>query len=89
MSTTVTPVVVTLPSAVNYTVAPVRQVSLTTLTIQRIVDLQGAQKVVAFVKEIPGAIVLWSGAAYVAAGDWTQAAAQARLIAIVSGTATN
>lgn len=74
-----TPVVLNLQ-----TPAVVQQaVSVNTLTIERIVDLPSQKIVRAFVREVPQPIVLWSGADYDAAGDWTQAQANAQIIAKV------
>lgn len=82
-----TSVTVSLGSTpVTYTVSPARTAEITTLTILRIVDLQGQKKVVVFTQEIPNPITIWSGASYDAVGDWTQAAAELQLIGIVNGT---
>jgi hypothetical protein len=48
-----------------------KKVTLTKLTIQRMVDLPNQKKVVCFVKEIPTPIVLWEGATYDSIGQWT------------------
>jgi hypothetical protein len=82
-----TPITVTLPSTVTYTIAPVKTTTLTTLTITRIADTQSNQSVIAFVNEIPGPVTLWAGQDYINIGNWTQAQAEAQLIAVVSGTA--
>jgi len=73
-----------LGKTVTYQVAPAQTATVSTLTIMRIVDLQQKQEVIAFVKEINTPITLWKGPAYVAVGDWTQAEAEAELIAIVT-----
>ena len=83
-----TSIIVTLTSTASYTAVPAITLSLKTLTILKISDCQGQQKVVANVKELPHPIVLWSGSSYVSIGDWTQAQAEAQLISIISGSAS-
>lgn len=73
-------VTITLPNPVVVTPA----VTVTTLTVERIVDLPGQKIVRAFVKEISRPLVLWSGADYDAAGDWTQEQANARILAVLN-----
>jgi hypothetical protein len=58
--------------------------SITTLTIQRMVDLPAKKEVKVFVKELNDPIVLWSGADYDAAGQWTDADVEAKLIELFS-----
>lgn len=74
--------VITLPHAVTRTTVPAQTVSVTELTITRVVDLPAEKIVRAFVKELPGPIVLWEGIAYDAAGQWTDADVTARLLAL-------
>ena len=71
------PLVITLPSATVVTPA----VSITTVTVDRIVDLPSQKIVRAFVREISRPLVLWEGEAYDAAGDWTQSQANAQILA--------
>lgn len=52
------------------------------LTVQRMVDLPGQKKVVAFVAELHKPIVLWEGDAYDNAGQWTDEDVSARLLAL-------
>lgn len=56
-----------------------KKVTITKLTIQRMVDLPAQKKVVCFVKEIPNPIVLWEGQAYDSIGQWTDVNVLARL----------
>ena len=59
-------------------------VSVSTLTIERIVDLPGQRIVRAFARELNQPVVLWQGDAYDKIGDWTQALANARILEIVN-----
>jgi len=56
--------------------------TISTITIERIVDLPSAKIVRCFVKELDEPVVLWEGAAYDAAGQWTDADVAARLTAL-------
>ena len=58
--------------------------TVSTLTVVRVVDLPKKKIVRAFVEEIDGAIVLWEGAAYDAAGQWTDTDVQNRLTELYS-----
>jgi hypothetical protein len=54
--------------------------TVTSLTVNRVVDLPKQKIVRCFIEELDDAIVLWEGAAYDAAGQWTDANVEARLI---------
>ena len=56
--------------------------NITKLTVARVVDLPKQKVVRCFVEELEEAIVLWEGAAYDAAGQWTDADVEARLAAL-------
>jgi hypothetical protein len=58
--------------------------TVTTLTVNRIVDLPKKKIVRAFVEELDEPVVLWEGAAYDAAGQWTDTDVQARLTELYS-----
>jgi hypothetical protein len=58
--------------------------TVTTLTVARIVDLPKKKVVRAFVEELDEPVVLWEGAAYDAAGQWTDADVEARLTELYS-----
>ena len=58
--------------------------TVTTLTVNRIVDLPKKKIVRVFVEELDEPVVLWEGAAYDAAGQWTDADVQARLTELYS-----
>ena len=52
------------------------------LTVNRVVDLPKQKIVRCFVEELDEPVVLWEGAAYDAAGQWTDADVEARLTAL-------
>ena len=56
--------------------------TITTLTVNRVVDLPKQKIVRVFVEELDEPIVLWEGAAYDAAGQWTDSDVQTRLTAL-------
>lgn len=56
--------------------------TVSTLTVTRVVDLPKKKIVRAFAQEVDGPIVLWEGAAYDAAGQWTDADVETRLKAL-------
>jgi len=58
--------------------------TVTTLTVARIVDLPKKKVVRAFIEELDEPVVLWEGAAYDAAGQWTDADVEARLTELYS-----
>ena len=58
--------------------------TVTTLTVNRIVDLPKKKIVRVFVEELDEPVVLWEGAAYDAAGQWTDSDVQARLTELYS-----
>jgi len=58
---------------------PEQKVTLDTITINRIVDMPGQKKVIAFVKELHQPIVLWEGAAYDSIGQWSDSDVTARI----------
>ena len=58
--------------------------TVTTLTVARIVDLPKKKVVRAFIEELDEPVVLWEGAAYDAAGQWTDSDVEARLTELYS-----
>jgi len=58
--------------------------TVTTLTVNRIVDLPKKKIVRVFVEELDEPVVIWEGAAYDAAGQWTDSDVQARLTELYS-----
>ena len=71
---------ITLPKTVVKTIVPAQTVSVSELTITRIVDLPTEKVVRAFTKEMPGPITLWEGAAYDAVGQWTDVQVEERIL---------
>ena len=59
-----------------------RSKTISTITVERMVDLPSAKIVKCFMKEIGEPVVLWEGAAYDAIGQWTDADVEARLTAL-------
>jgi hypothetical protein len=59
-------------------------VIVSTLTIDRIVDLPNARIVRAFVKELPNPLVLWEKDAYDQIGNWTDVDAETRIKELLS-----
>jgi len=53
--------------------------TVTSLTVNRVVDLPKQKMVRVFIDELDEAIVIWEGAAYDAAGQWTDADVAVRL----------
>ena len=53
------------------TVVPAQTKTLSSLTIDRVVDLQGDKKVFAIINELYEPVDLWVGADYDAVGQWT------------------
>ena len=58
--------------------------TVSTLTVQRVVDLPVKKVVRCFVEELDEPVVLWEGAAYDAVGQWTDANVEARLTELYS-----
>ncbi len=58
--------------------------TVSTLTVTRVVDLPKKKVAKAFVEELEGGITLWEGAAYDAAGQWTDTDVQNRLVELYS-----
>ena len=58
--------------------------TVTTLKVNRIVDLPKKKIVRAFVEELDEPVVLWEAASYDAIGQWTDTDVQARLTELYS-----
>ena len=54
------------------------------LTVKRLVDFPEKKKVVAFIKEVNGPVVLWEGPQYDTIGDWTNDNVSERLTELYS-----
>jgi hypothetical protein len=70
---------ITLNSPKKIVLQEEKSKTVTSLTVNRVVDLPKQKMVRVFVEEIDEAIVIWEGAAYDAAGQWTDADVAARL----------
>jgi hypothetical protein len=58
--------------------------TVSTLTVQRVVDLPVKKVVRCFVEELDEPVVLWEGTSYDAAGQWTDTDVEARLTELYS-----
>ena len=70
---------ITLNSPKKIVLQEEKSKTVTSLTVNRVVDLPKQKMVRCFIEELEEAIVLWEGAAYDAAGQWTDADVEARL----------
>jgi hypothetical protein len=57
-------------------------ITVTKLTILRLVDIPEEKIVRVFVRELPDPIVLWSGSEYDAIGQWTDSDVETRIQAL-------
>ena len=71
---------ITLNSPKKIVLQEEKSKTVSTLTVNRVVDLPKQKIVRCFIEELEEAIVLWEGAAYDAVGQWTDANVEARLI---------
>jgi hypothetical protein len=72
---------ITLNRPLETVVQTTQQIS--TVTVDRYVDLPSQKVVRAFITELNRPIELWVGDAYDAIGDWTAAQAEARVIEVL------
>ena len=75
---------ITLNTPFNQVIVPQQSVTITGLTIQRMIDLPNEKVVRVFINELPNPIILWSGSTYDSIGQWTDADVQTRLTQIFS-----
>jgi len=80
-----TAIKLSLPASKTITVQPAQTSTITEVTIGRIVDIPSERVVRAFVREVNAPLILWSGDAYDAAGDYTQAQINARILELIAG----
>ncbi len=73
---------ITLSSPKKIVLQEEKSKDITKLTVSRVVDLPKQKVVRCFIEELDEPIVLWEGAAYDAAGQWTDADVEARLVAL-------
>ena len=74
---------VELPSEVSYTTRPAERVTVSAITINRMVDFPGERKVVVHTHEV-GELLLWQGEEYDAIGQWTDTDVALRIVEILS-----
>ena len=72
---------ITLSAATTQVIVPQKTKTITTLTVQRMVDLPAQKIVKVFVQELNDPIIIFSGASYDAVGQWTDADVQTALLA--------
>jgi hypothetical protein len=73
---------ITLTNPKTVVLQEAKSKTITTLTVNRVVDLPKQKVVRCFVEELDEPIVLWEGAAYDAAGQYTDTDVQNRLLAL-------
>ena len=76
--------VITLNTPKTVTLQPAKTKTISTLTVNRVVDLPQLKIVKAFLQEIPDPVILWEGAEYDAIGQWTDEQVQAKLTTLYS-----
>ena len=76
--------IITLSKAKEIVLVPEQKKSITTLTIERVVDNPTQKFVRVFFKEINDPTTVWEGAGYDAAGQWTDSDLQARIEVLFS-----
>lgn len=72
-----------LSKPVKKVVVAEQSIDLTEITIVRVVDVYEQKIVRAFIKELREPLVLWEGAEYDAAGQWTDSDVEARVVALL------
>jgi hypothetical protein len=70
---------ITLNSPKKIVLQEEKSKTLSTLTVNRVVDIPKQKMVRCFIEELDDAIVLWEGAAYDAIGQWTDSDVEVRL----------
>ena len=73
---------ITLSSPKTITVQAAKTVTVTEITVNRVVDNPAKQIVVAFIEQLNEPVILWSGETYVSIGQWTDTDVVNRLTAI-------
>lgn len=72
---------ITLSAATTQVIVPQKTKTITSLTVQRMVDLPAQKIVKVFVQELNDPIIVFSGASYDAVGQWTDTDVTAALLA--------
>lgn len=76
--------IITLTQPKTITVVPQQTKTISTLTVQRMIDLPAQKIVKVWVKELPEPVVCWSDSAYDTIGQWTNTDVQNRLTELFS-----
>ena len=74
---------ISLAETVTHIVRPAESVTLSALTVTRMIDIPGEKKVFVNTREI-GELLLWEGAGYDAIGQWTNLDVETRIIELIS-----
>lgn len=74
---------ISLAGTVTHIVRPVESITLSVLTVTRMVDLPSEKKVFVNTREI-GELLLWEGAEYDAIGQWTNLDVETRIVELIS-----
>lgn len=77
-----------LQNPVEKVIVQEKRIVLSEINVQRVVDITDQKICKVFIKELGEPIVIWEGAAYDAAGQWTDTDVQNRLNVILSGSKT-
>jgi len=75
---------ITLAQPKEQVIVPQQVKTVTTLTVQRMVDIPNQKVVKIFTQELNDPIILWSGATYDAVGQWTDDQVMSALTAMFS-----
>jgi len=75
---------ITLNTPKEVTIIPAEVKTVTTLTIERMVDLPQEKIVRVFINELNQPIILWEGDAYDLIGQWSDSDVEAKLLEIFS-----
>jgi len=70
---------ISLNNPLKVVLQPEKSVTVSELTISRVVDIPGQKIVRCFVEQLEEPIVLWEGAAYDSIGQWTDSDVTTRL----------
>jgi len=70
---------ISLNNPLKVVLQPEKSVTVSELTISRVVDIPGQKIVRCFVEQLEEPIVLWEGAAYDSIGQWTDTDVTTRL----------
>jgi len=78
--------VITLSASHSVTIKPAITKTISTLTVNRLVDLPNQKMVKCFVDELNEPIILWQGTDYDTIGQWTDVDVENRLNALYNAS---